>query len=94
MAPASTSQGQDSADPGILDLSVHCPFYNTTLKRIFGNPELYGRAFLHSWEAGQFRACKYNLSIFTPATLHPEFRPKYLPTYAQAASSTHASPKG
>ena len=61
---------------------------------MFGNPELYARAFPHSWEAGQFRAGKYDLSIFTPATLHPEFRPKYLPTYAQAAGSTRAPTTG
>ena len=34
-------QGQHSADPATLDLSVHCPFYDTTLKKMFGNPELY-----------------------------------------------------
>ena len=61
---------------------------------MFGNPELYARAFPHSWEAGQFRAGKYDLSIFTPATLHPDFRPKYLPTYAQAAGAPRAPSKG
>ena len=87
-APTPAPQGQTSADPGTLDPSVHCLFYDATLKKMFGNPELYARAFPHSWEAGQFRAGKYDLSIFTPATRHSEFRPKYLPTYAQAAGST------
>ena len=93
-APTPAPHDQTSADPGTLDPSVHCPFYDTTLKKMFGNPELYARAFPHSWEAGQFRAGKYALSIFTPATLHPEFRPKYLPTYAQAAGSSRAPSKG
>ena len=61
---------------------------------MFGNLELYARAFPHSWEAGQFWAGKYDLSIFTPATLHPEFRPKYLATYAQVAGPARAPPKG
>ena len=57
-APTPAPQGQASADPGTLDPSVHCPFYDTTLKKMFGNPELYARAFPHSWEAGQFRTGK------------------------------------
>ena len=61
---------------------------------MFGNPELYARAFLPSWEAGQFHSGKYDLSIFTPVTLHPEFRPQYLPTYVQAAGSSRAPLKG
>ena len=89
-----TSQEQASADPATLDPSVHCPFYDTTLKKMLGNPELYALAFPHLWEAGQFCAGKYNMSIFTPATLHSEFRRKYLPTYTQAAGSTRAPPKG
>lgn len=82
--PPLSPQGQSSADQGTLDLSVHCPFYDVTLKKMFSNPKLYAQAFPHFWEAGQFRAEKYDLSIFTPTTLHPEFKPKHLPTYAQA----------
>ena len=93
-SPQPTPNSQPSADPGTLDPSVHCPNYDTTLKKMFGNSELYPRAFPHFWEAGQFRAVKYDLSIFTPTTLHPEFRPKYLPTYAQAAGSSWTPTKG
>ena len=54
---------------------------------MFGDPELYAKTFPHSWEAEQFRAGKYELSKFTPATQHPDYKPKHLPTYAQAAGS-------
>jgi len=56
---------------------------------MFGNPEVYAKAFPHSWEAEQFRANQYALSIFTPATLHPNYAPRTTttPTYAQAAGS-------
>jgi len=56
---------------------------------MLGNPELYAKAFPHSWEAEQFRANQYNLSIFTPATLHPDYAPRITttPTYAQGAGS-------
>ena len=54
---------------------------------MFGDSELYAKAFPHSWEAEQFRAGKYHLSIFTPATQHPDYKPKHLPTYVQAAGS-------
>ena len=54
---------------------------------MFGDPELYAKAFPHSWEAEQFRAGKYDLSKFSPATQHPDYKPKHLPTYAQAAGS-------
>ena len=54
---------------------------------MFSDPELYAKAFPHSWEAEQFRAGKYDLSIFTPATQHPDYKPKHLPTDAQAAGS-------
>jgi len=68
-----------------MDPSIHCPFYDTKLKKMFGNPELYAKAFPHSWEAEQFCANQYNLSILTPATLHPDYAPRTTPTYAQAA---------
>ena len=54
---------------------------------MFGNPELYAKAFPHSWEAEQFRANEYNMSIFTLAILHPDYASKTTPTYAQAAGS-------
>ena len=60
---------------------------------MFSNLVLYTRAFTHSWEAGQFRTKKYDLSVFTPASLHPDFRSKYLSTYAQAAGSGRAPKK-
>ena len=74
-----------------IDPSVHCPYYDTRHGKMFGNPELYAKAFPHSWEAEQFRAGKYDLSKFTPATQHPEYKPKHLPTYAQAAGSGRPS---
>jgi len=72
-----------------FDPCIHCPFYDTKLKKMFGNPELYAKAFPHSWEAEQFRANHYDLSIFTPATLHQDYAPRTTstPTYAQAAGS-------
>jgi len=71
-----------------LDPSAHCPFYDTTLKKMFGNPELYAKAFPHSWEAEQFRAGQYDLSTFTPSILHTDYAPKTTtPTYVQAAGS-------
>ena len=71
-APTPAPHEQTSAAPATLDPSVHCPYYNSTLKKMFGNPELYARAFPHSWEAGQFRAGKYHLSILhlPPSTLN------------------------
>ena len=72
---------------------MHCPYYDTTLGRMFGDPELYAKAFPHSWEAEQFRAGKYDLSKFTPATQHPDYKPKHLPSYAPAAGSGRA-PRG
>ena len=54
---------------------------------MFGDPELYAKAFPHSWEAEQFRAGKYDLSKFTPATQHQDYKPKHLPSYAQAAGA-------
>ena len=58
------------------------------MKKMFGNPELYAKAFPHSWEAEQFRAGQYDHSIFTPAILHPDYAPKSTtPIYAQAAGS-------
>ena len=35
---------------GNIDPSVHCPYYNTNLGKMFGHPELYAKAFPHSWE--------------------------------------------
>jgi len=72
-----------------VDPSIHCPFYDTKLGKMFGNPELYAKAFPHSWEAEQFCANQYDLTIFTPATLHPDYAPRTTttPTYAQAAGS-------
>jgi len=71
-----------------LDPSAQCPFYDTNLKKMFGNPELYTKAVPHSWEAEQLRAGQYNLSMFTPAILHPDYAPKSTtPTCAQAAGS-------
>ena len=67
--------------------SVQCPYYDSRLGKMFGDPELYAKAFPLSWEAEQFRAGKYDLSKFTPATQHPDYKPKHLPTYAQAAGS-------
>ena len=72
---------------GNIDPSVHRPYYDNNLGKMFGDPELYAKAFPHSWEAEQFRAGKYDLSKFTPATQHPDYKPKHLPTYAQAAGS-------
>jgi len=54
---------------------------------MFGNPELYAKAFPHSEEEEQFRANQYNLSSFTPATLQPEYASSTTPSYAQAAGS-------
>jgi len=55
---------------------------------MFGKPELYAKAFPHSWEAEQFRAGQYDMSIFTPSILHPYYAPKTTTSsYAQAASS-------
>ena len=45
---------QENVDP-----SIYCPFYDTKLKEMFGNPELYAKAFPHSWEAEQFRPNQY-----------------------------------
>jgi len=70
-----------------IDHSIHCPLYNTKLKKVFGNPELCAKAFPHSWAAEHFRANEYDLSIFTSAILHPDYIPKTTPTYAQAAGS-------
>jgi len=72
-----------------VDPSIYCPFYDTKLKKMFGNPELYSKAFPHSWEAEQFRANQYDQSIFTPAVLHPDYAPRTTTTstYAQVASS-------
>ena len=66
-----------------------CTAHTTTpgLEKCSATPKLYAKAFPHSWEAEQFRAGKYDLSKFTPATQHPDYKPKHLPTYAQAASS-------
>ena len=84
LARSAPPHPQENVDP-----SIHCPFYDTKLKKLFGNPELYAKAFPHSWEAEQFRANQYDLSIFTPATLHPDYAPRTTttPTYAQAAGS-------
>jgi len=54
---------------------------------MFGNPELYAKAFPHSREVEQFRSGQYDLSTFTPAILHPDYPPKTTPTYTQAAGS-------
>jgi len=55
---------------------------------MFGNPEVYANSFPYSWEAEQFRAGQWDLSIFTPAILYPDYAPKATtPTYAQAAGS-------
>ena len=63
---------------------------------MFGDPELYAKAFPHSWEVEQFRAGKYDLSKFPPATQHPDYKLKHLHTYAQAAGSgqPHRGKKG
>ena len=74
-----------------IDPTVHSPYYDTRLGDMFGDPKLYAKAFPHSWEAEQFRAGKYDLSKFTPATKHPDYKPKHLPTYAQAAGSGHSA---
>ena len=66
---------------------MHCPYYDTRLGKMFGDPEQDSKAFSHFWEADQFCAGKYDLSKFTPATQHPDYKPKHLPSYAQAASS-------
>jgi len=75
---------QENVDP-----SIHCPFYDTKLKKKFGDPELYAKAFPHCWEAEQFWANQYELSSFPPATLHPDYAPRTTttPTYVQAARS-------
>ena len=70
-----------------VDPSLHCPYYDTRLWIMFGDPELYATAFPHSWEAEQFGTGKYDLSKFTPATQPPDYKPKHFPTYAQAAGS-------
>ena len=75
------------APPGNIDPSVHCPYYDTRLGKMFGDPKLYAKAFPHCWEAEQFRNGKYDLSKITPATQHPDYKPKHLPTYAQASGS-------
>ena len=93
-APTLTPHGQPSADTRDLDPSIHYPFYDTTLKKLFGNPELYAQAFPHCWEASQLHTGKYNLSSFTPIDQHPDYRTKYLPSYAQAADSARGPKKG
>ena len=70
-----------------IDPSLHCPYYDTRLGKMFANPKLYAKAFPSAREAEQFRAGKYDLSKFTPATQHPDYQPKHLLTYAQAAGS-------
>jgi len=72
-----------------VDPSIHCPFSDTKLNKMFGNPELYAKAFPHSWEAEQFRANQYHLLIFTPAPPHPDYAPRTTttPTCAQVAGS-------
>jgi len=71
------------------DRSIHSLFYNTKLKKMLGNAELYAKAIPQAWEAEQFRAKQYDLSTFTPATLHPDYAPRTTttPTYAEAAGS-------
>ena len=70
-----------------LDPSIHSPFYDVSLKKVFCKLELYAKAFPHSWEAGQFRFSQYDLSTFTPAILHADYTRKTTPTYVQAAGS-------
>ena len=72
---------------------MHCPYYDPKLGKMFGDPEQYAKAFPHSWEAEQVRAGKYDLSRFTPATLHSDYKPKHRPSYAQAAGSSRP-PRG
>jgi len=55
-----------------IDPSIYCLFNDTKLKKIFGHPELYAKAFPPSWEAELFCANQYDLSIHTPATLQPQ----------------------
>jgi len=54
---------------------------------MFGNPELYAKVLLHSWEAEPFRDAEYDLALFTLAILHQDYAPKAIHTYAQAAGS-------
>jgi len=55
---------------------------------MLGNQELYAKAVPHSWEAEQFRAGEYDVSIFTPSILHQDCAPKpTTPTYAEVAGS-------
>ena len=70
-----------------IDPSAHCPFYDTPLKKISANPELYAKACPYSWEAEQFRAGEYNLPAFTATSLHPDYGPKTTHTYAEAGGS-------
>ena len=82
------------ATPDTLDPSAHSPFDDTTLKKMFGNPELYAKGFRHSWEAEQFRTRQADLSIFTLCILHSDYaRKTSTPTYAQAAGSGPAKMK-
>ena len=82
-----TPQATPAPTPDNLDSSVNCPYYDTRPKIMFGNPERYAKACPHSWEAEQFKAGKYDLKSFAPATLHPDYNSKHLPTYTQVAGT-------
>ena len=58
-------------------------------RKCSATPQLYAEAFPHSWEAEEFRANHSYFSVFTPATLHPDYalRTTITPTYVQAAGS-------
>ena len=54
---------------------------------MLSSPELYAKAFPHSWEAEQFCAGQFNLSTLTTTILYPNYGLKTTPTYAQGAGS-------
>jgi len=81
----SVAQLAPSPPQETIVLSIHCPVYETKLKRIFSNPELYAKAFPHSWEAERFSTNQYSLSVFTPTTLHRDYTLRTAPTYVQVA---------
>lgn len=42
-------------------------------------PRNIPKAFVHTWEAEEFRSVQYDLSTLTPAILYPEYTPKNYP---------------
>ena len=67
--------------PDNIDPSVHCHYYDSKLGRCLATPNntLRPSPTLLRWN--NFRAGKYDLSKFIPATQHLDYKSKHLPTY-------------